>query len=446
MIEERAGRGRCAVASAPLEAGTVVSRFSGAPYACCPLPSERERWCAHCFGSAPPAPATLMRCSKCKWVRYCSRACQTGDWARHKRECPTLNAHGAQLHSLADAPVTDLILLGRCLWRRHEAADAPSAEDVAFDALEAGEVGESDRALASFAVELPGLLPKAAGGTAATAAAAARLLTCFRVNNFGVTNDLHSIIGAGCYPPAAILNHSCAPNCVLYFEGGRLDVRTCRAIAAGEELCHSYVELCQPTVLRREAIRTRYGFECKCARCSDGLCASGQDVDAAMGAAHPSIGSGGDGGECDSAVAERMARAEALLARAAAEEDEQTELALCREAVAIRREYCHRWSSLRYQAEGRCLSVALACGENEEALVCCRALVDFLEAALSHVPCHPILSLQRFTLCDLELHCGDQASALRQMQACAEAMEISHGEASSMRQAACERFAEFCHM
>ena len=60
----------------------------------------------------------------------------------------------------------------------------------------------------------------------------------------------NAIIGAGCYPRAAILNHSCGPNCVLAFgEGGHLHVRTAVDVPAGAELCHSYTELCMPTAL-----------------------------------------------------------------------------------------------------------------------------------------------------------------------------------------------------
>ena len=65
--------------------------------------------------------------------------------------------------------------------------------------------------------------------------------------------------------------------------------------------------------------------------------------------------------------------------QAAAEEDIKSEMDACSQAVALKRAACHRWSAERYQAEGRCLSVALACGENASALVCCRALVDFLQ-------------------------------------------------------------------
>ncbi|EOD41938.1 hypothetical protein EMIHUDRAFT_194541 [Emiliania huxleyi CCMP1516] len=389
MIEQRATRGRCAVADRRLPAGSPVPRFSGLPYACCPLPSQRERVCGRCFAQAPAAPGCLLRCSKCRWARYCSRECQAGDWQRHKRECRTLASKGGELLRLDDAPVADLLLLGRCAWRRHDAS-SPDDEDAAFDALETSRPTESDRALARFATTLPGLLPPSCDAGDAT-----RLLSQFRVNNFGVTNELLSVVGAGCYPPAALLNHSCAPNAVLYYEGSRLEVRTCRDVDAGEELCHS----------RAAQLRERYGFECACVRCSGGRRSDEwrQDVDAAMEAPHPSLG------EADCAdVAAATAAAHAV------------------------------W----YEAEGRCLSAALLCGDNAAALECCRALVSFLEAALAHVPAHALLALQRFTLCDLELESGDAAEARRQMEACAEAVAISYGAKSALRAAARERWEE----
>ena len=64
------------------------------------------------------------------------------------------------------------------------------------------------------------------------------------------------------------------------------------------------------------------------------------------------------------------------------------------------------------------------------------------QASLHHVPSHPILSLQRFTLSDLEIEAGERAEALRQMEACAAAMAVSHGSKSTLLRAARERLAE----
>ncbi len=45
----------------------------------------------------------------------------------------------------------------------------------------------------------------------------AKLFFQFRCNNFGVTDDLLTCVAVGVYPHAALLNHSCAPNCVLRY-------------------------------------------------------------------------------------------------------------------------------------------------------------------------------------------------------------------------------------
>ena len=213
-VEERAGRGRCAVAPTSLPPGSVVGAFSGQPFACCPLPSTRRRFCASCFQSAK------SRCSGCKTVRYCGRTCQARDWALHKHECAALADQSSHIHRLADAPAADLLLAGRCLWRRRS-LPPDDEEAAAFDALERGVPSESDRALARLALEEGrGMLPDGVEPDDL-----ATLLATFARNNFGLLNELHSLVGAGCYPRAALLNHSCAPNCVLGFAGATLQVR-----------------------------------------------------------------------------------------------------------------------------------------------------------------------------------------------------------------------------
>jgi hypothetical protein len=76
----------------------------------------------------------------------------------------------------------------------------------------------------------------------------------FQANNFGITDQLQTVIGGGVYPVGAILNHSCAPNCILTYSGSKQIIRTLRDIEAGEELTHSYVDLCLPTPERRQSL------------------------------------------------------------------------------------------------------------------------------------------------------------------------------------------------
>ena len=43
-----------------------------------------EALCARC---GKPGATGMLRCSKCKSVRYCSRECQRSDWKQHKLRC-----------------------------------------------------------------------------------------------------------------------------------------------------------------------------------------------------------------------------------------------------------------------------------------------------------------------------------------------------------------------
>ena len=59
--------------------------------------------------------------------------------------------------------------------------------------------------------------------TSTTDRAIQRTLNAFKKNNFGIVNSLHSPIGEGVYPCAALLNHSCHPNCILRYKIGVVD-------------------------------------------------------------------------------------------------------------------------------------------------------------------------------------------------------------------------------
>ena len=127
-VEERDGRGRCAVAVAALPAGARVAAFSGSPYAAVPLLDEAPRVCAACFATAP---APQLRCSRCRTWRYCGPGCQKRDWRAHSGECRPL-ASGAVEALGSSAAAADALLLGRCLRRR------AGEEDAGFDSLHLG--------------------------------------------------------------------------------------------------------------------------------------------------------------------------------------------------------------------------------------------------------------------------------------------------------------------
>jgi SET and MYND domain-containing protein len=53
-------------------------------------------------------------------------------------------------------------------------------------------------------------------------------------NAFSIWNDALESIGIGIYLGAALLNHSCEPNCWTFFNGRTLQLRTLCKIAPGQ--------------------------------------------------------------------------------------------------------------------------------------------------------------------------------------------------------------------
>lgn len=73
--------------------------------------------------------------------------------------------------------------------------------------------------------------------------------------------------GLGLYPTVAFLNHSCAPNCIVVFDGPKCNIRNICKIEKDQELCISYTELLRPPTERRQYLKEHYYFDCWCSRC-----------------------------------------------------------------------------------------------------------------------------------------------------------------------------------
>ncbi|CAK4725558.1 unnamed protein product [Aphanomyces euteiches] len=62
------------------------------------------------------------------------------------------------------------------------------------------------------------------------------LFAQFNCNAFTLCTLEQVPVGIGMFPDAALLNHSCAPNCILTFHKRQLQIRTIRDVSRGEEL------------------------------------------------------------------------------------------------------------------------------------------------------------------------------------------------------------------
>lgn len=175
---------------------------------------------------------------------------------------------------------------------------------------------------------------------------AAAVLSAFECNNFLVVDDLFHGRAAGVFPAGALLNHSCAPNATLTYMSeaqyaslaaaggaeaeaagggagapataaastdvdsqGRLVqvIRALRPIAAGEEVCHSFVEIALPRDRRREQLKAAYGFDCTCDLCAAEAEAEAR-ADAAADVDRGDSGSAADGSPAAAATVAALAR------------------------------------------------------------------------------------------------------------------------------------------
>jgi hypothetical protein len=70
-------------------------------------------------------------------------------------------------------------------------------------------------------------------------------------------------VGIGIFPLLSLLNHSCAPNCAVVFNGPVGALRTIAPVCQGEPLTINYVDLVGSTAQRRAKLADDYFFLCQ---------------------------------------------------------------------------------------------------------------------------------------------------------------------------------------
>lgn len=435
-----ARRSRRAVAARALQPGDVVVR---APAAASRLHEDQAgRRCDMCFAVA--GAVALSRCSRCRTVHYCGRACQEAAWrAHHRAECGVprdalVKALAAQGVAGAGA-LSDALLAARCL---RTASSAPSGIEASsgtakeLEPLDNGEIGRLGQ-IASAVASVPKLLPPSAGEEDVLG-----ILARFGNNNFAIVDDLFLSVGAGVFPLGASLNHSCSPNCLLtyIFEEGKAPMQVVRAmvdIREGDELAHSYVELAFPAWQRKEQLRANYGFDCECKLCTGG--------DAARAEIDALLVSSADGRGAIAALGERcplplappcaerdgdLVEAERLAAAAAAEEDAEKELKLAERVCDIRERWLHRRHIEVTAAHAAAHTAAVAAGDWPAAERHCGRLVE--QYLLVYPPWHPVTGLQMYTLAELKEQLGASNEALQWYERARDVLRLTHGVSHPM--------------
>lgn len=109
------------------------------------------------------------------------------------------------------------------------------------------------------------------------------------VNGFEITDDItKETIGWGIYLLPSIIDHSCQPNAMVLYQGGKnLSVISLMDISISSEYLDfskhiqiSYIDCLEPTEERRKLLKEQYFFECFCVKCEKSLNSFGStDID-----------------------------------------------------------------------------------------------------------------------------------------------------------------------
>lgn len=454
-----APHGRCLVATGPLPAGSVVLRCEA--FASVLRPQHWGERCNACLRR--PAdddgtpPRRLLCCGKCKRQYYCDRQCQLAEWPDHKRECKRLQAAE---QALPPDALADGLLLGRVMRAGADPLEMLAASgggggtDATLHATRADVAAMAWHSEDLAAVSKLAMITGPRGSTPLYAAddvaapkptdataerAAAELLCQFQCNNFGVATELLAAVGKGVFPAGALLNHSCAPNCVLSYSLGEteasdpprrrrpvMECRTLRPVAAGEELCHNFIDLAAPTAERQATLEQAYHFTCDCTRCTS---PAGKLADGHFRAPHPDYAGPKKVKERDRLLKQAtrlFAQAEQCESSGLDEEEK-----LVRKAVALRRKVSHPLSLDVYEGNATAYKLALAAGDLDAALADCTRMVAFLQMAYAHIPSHPMLGIQLYTLGNLrgELATSDvdRAAAVAELREAWKGLAVCFG-------------------
>ncbi|ODQ52361.1 SET domain-containing protein [Saitoella complicata NRRL Y-17804] len=256
------GKGRGIRSAEAIEEGKCILKLT--PAIAVLDDAHLNNTCSGCF-ALPSNPlggttaGSLLRCSGCQIVRYCSKNCQRSDWPNHKLECPVFRSQRPRVLPTAVRAVMRILRLPRDgeVWNgfqglmshRDEVKEAggPKEEMVTLFSRAAKEYSEENE-LDIASVE--------------------SIFSTFISNCLSLLIASFDEVGLTADPLVCLLNHSCSPNAAVVFENKVLTIRSVRAISPKEEITISYVNHLQRRDIRRRELKEKWFFSCECAACA----------------------------------------------------------------------------------------------------------------------------------------------------------------------------------
>ncbi|TQS37701.1 hypothetical protein Golomagni_01815, partial [Golovinomyces magnicellulatus] len=256
-------RGKGLVATQDVVADSVLIKVSN-PYILLPDRASLSKICSWCMLPVcsfaphlqPRCVIALKRCSACRIPQYCSSACQRADWKSiHAKEC-------ARLKLLPDVPPTPVRAVMQVLLKILPG----STWETRCANLEGHEVDRKKRFDTGPGESWGDFLLQARAATAFAGMEASKIELATSVfsriscNSFHATLPDATSVGLAFDPEIALVNHSCAPNAHVIFEGRNMILQSLIPIQKGQELFISYVDVKQEYNSRRLDLWRTYFF------------------------------------------------------------------------------------------------------------------------------------------------------------------------------------------
>lgn len=255
----------------------------------------------------------------------------------------------------------------------------------------------------------------------------------FSCNSHTICDDELKPIGAGLYPLAAVINHSCQPNCVITFQGNTAFVRTITDVEAGSELNLSYIEIAESTEKRRRELRENYHFDCDCVRCSGGVVneseLSGFKCESCAGcvvvegqARCERCGKERDAGE--------LLQVDGQIQRLLVEGKAEGSIAQLKRAWALAERHLHPHNIALLHVLNAVSKLSIDTGQWQGARQFAHKQLAFYQ--FIYPINHPLLGLQHFTVGKLENLLEQPATALKHLQQAVSILSITHSTESHL--------------
>ncbi len=271
------------MASRPIKAGETV--LLAKPYCWVPDAGSRILRCANCLDSLERS--SMICCSGCEYVYYCTDSCQRQDKALHRLECSFLPYFRTTFAPSVSEYVVDYTwMLIRSLCRRSlerssvvEHGDLMSFDDIwrlcsnmdDFSSARKQEFRRVTQVLLDFVRHLPDYTDD--DDDYYSEQSLYELICKEECNSFGLYSFSKQFqerqgYGLAIFPSAVYFNHSCAPN-IVHTTINHLDEAfyAARDIDAGEELNIKYISIRQGREERRQELQEVFLFGCECLRC-----------------------------------------------------------------------------------------------------------------------------------------------------------------------------------